>query len=171
MTSEKGNCPGLRRSPDPCRTGQIICDGIGAHGKQTDILLINPPPLSHQSTVAFHLYLRSHIFFNTPPNRLTTFNTSDQFSQERNKIEASPQEEEKKPSFLAHRGYSSTTSHTWPPPPPPVRSPHSPLHRLNRANSAKSTLPPTHPHPLQKTSHLPKSAKHGPTSSPAAQVA
>lgn len=52
-----------------------------------DILLINSPPLSHQSTIAFHLCSCPPIFFNTPSIRPTTSKYCDQFSQERNKIE------------------------------------------------------------------------------------
>lgn len=54
----------------------------------------------------------------------------------------------------------------------PKRHPPSPPPTPNRANSAKSTRPPTQPpsHP-RAPSHPPKSAKHGRTSSPAAQAA
>ena len=80
--------------------------------------------------------------------------------------------QKKKPSFSIPSGsHLGRRTLKWPPHLLQMRSPPSPPRRRNRANSAKSTLPPSLPHPPQKTSHPPKSAKHGPTSSPAAQVA
>ena len=118
----------------------------------------------------FFIYIRAHLSslihhrialpLRNPAIKFLRSATKQRISLEEETVLSNPSG-----SYLGHRTLK------WPPPLPQMRSPPSPLHHPNRANSAKSILPPTHPHPPQKTSHLPKSAKHGLTSSPAAQVA
>ena len=101
--------PCLDSAEAPTLARQIICDGI-IGGQKTDILIINSPTLSHQSTIAFHLYSCAAIVFNTPSIRLATSSSSDQFSQERNKNRESLLR--KKPSFPTHRVLTSDTAHS-----------------------------------------------------------
>ena len=169
VTSQKGKSDWLRRSPDPATLGQIICDAMDRRTRQ-GILIINSTttfaPSIHSRFPS--IYTLAYFFSTTiPSNCLTVEEHAHRLSQERNKIERHSRSQSEDPSGLR----LDHITHTWPPPLLQARSPPSPLHHPNRANSAKSTRPPTLLLPPQKTSHHPKSAKHGPTSSPAVQAA